>query len=156
MVWQPGQSGNPTGEGRKGKAEKLAELASIYSRSAINTIAGIMENPEAKHADRLTAARMLLDRAVGTPVQAVNVSSDITISLVELLAGLPGAQRLPTIEHEAPPPEVIGCISLVEATEAAAELEAATDARQVEQEEDGELILRPANDDLGSTQPGGE
>lgn len=149
MVWQPGQSGNPTGEGRKGKAEKLAELASIYSRSAINTIAGIMENPEAKHADRLTAARMLLDRAVGTPVQAVNVSSDITISLVELLAGLPGqAARPAVIEHEAPPPPLVAGISLQEATEAAAELAG--------QEEDGELILRPANDDLGSTQPGGE
>jgi hypothetical protein len=179
MVWQPGQSGNPTGEGRKGKAEKLAELASIYSRSAINTIAGIMENPEAKHADRLTAARMLLDRAVGTPVQAVNVSSNLTVSLVELLATLPSqGPKLTTIEHEQEPPPMVAGISLQQAAEAAAELEQGKaaqglcsglereilggDARpagetvdQVEEEE-GELILRPANDDLGGTQPGGE
>lgn len=156
MVWERGQSGNPHGPTRKSKGERLSDLADNYTISALNVIVSVLEDPTVKPGDRLLAARMLLDRAVGTPTQTVDVSSSVTISLVELLAGLPGAQRLPTIEHEAPPPEVIGCISLVEATEAAAELEAATDARQVEQEEDGELILRPANDDLGSTQPGGE
>lgn len=175
MVWQPGQSGNPTGEGRKGKAEKLAELASIYSRSAINTIAGIMENPEAKHADRLTAARMLLDRAVGVPTQAVTVSNNLSITLVELLAGLPGP-RPATIEHEQEPPPLVAGISLQDAAAAASELEegrggacsglereflggdarpAGETADQVEEEE-GELILLPANDDRGATQPGGE
>jgi hypothetical protein len=160
MGWQTGQSGNPSGfngNTRKSKAERLSDLANNYTISALNTLIGIMEDPENKPADRLTAARMVLDRAVGTPVQAVNVSSDITVSLVELLAGLPGqGARLPTIEHEQEPPALVSGVTLQEAAAAAEELgQAAADARQVE-EEDGELILRPANDDLGGTQPGGE
>jgi hypothetical protein len=155
MTWQPGQSGNP--KGGPTKAQRLSELANRYTMDAVHTMVAIMNDMGAKDADRLTAARMLLDRAVGTPVQAVTVNNNLTISLVELLAGLPGqGARLPTIEHEQEPPALVAGISLMEAAAAAEELgQAAADARQVEEEE-GELILRPANDDGTPTQLGGE
>jgi hypothetical protein len=154
---------------------------------AVHTMVAIMNDMEVRPADRLLAARMILDRAVGTPVAAVEVTSTLTVSLVELLAGLPGPKAA-VIEHEAPPPPLVAGISLQEASEAAAELEGQAAAagdddgrpkgraaeafaalgetisklgevgagRFEQQEEDGELILRPANDDLGGTQPGGE
>lgn len=180
MGWQVGQSGNPSGVNgntRKSKAERLSDLANNYTISALNTIVAIMESGEAKHADRLTAARMLLDRAVGTPVQAVTVNSSLTVSLVELLAGLPHqGPKLTTIEHEQEPPPLVSGVTLQEAAAAAEELEegreglcrdlereflggdarpAGETADQVEEEE-GELILLPANDDSTLTQPGGE
>ena len=154
MTWQPGQSGNP--KGGPTKAQRLSELANRYTMDAIHTMVAIMNDMEAKDGDRLTAARMILDRAVGTPVQAVEVNSNLTISLVELLAGLPGqGARLPTIEHEQEPPALVSGISLQEAAAAAEELgqEAAACA---DQEEDVELVLLPANDDRGGTQLGGE
>jgi len=154
MTWQPGQSGNP--KGGPTKAQRLSELANRYTMDAVHTMVAIMNDMGAKDADRLTAARMILDRAVGTPVQAVEVNSNLTISLVELLAGLPGqGARLPTIEHEQEPPALVSGISLQEAAAAAEELgqEAAACA---DQEEDVELVLLPANDDRGGTQLGGE
>jgi len=154
MTWQPGQSGNP--KGGPTKAQRLSELANRYTMDAIHTMVAIMNDMEAKDGDRLTAARMILDRAVGTPVQAVEVNSNLTISLVELLAGLPGqAARPAVIEHEQEPPPLVAGISLQEAAAAAEELGQAA-AACADQEEDGELILRPANDDSTPTQLGGE
>lgn len=160
MAWQPGQSGNPN-RVRKTKGERLSDLASNYTLSAVNTIAGIMENPQCKPADRLTAARLILDRAVGLPTQAVEVSGSIGLSLVELLATLPGQARPATIEHDAPPPRLPASFSLVDAAQAAEELEEgrAGDAGQADELEDADtctLVLQPANGDPGGTQPGGE
>jgi hypothetical protein len=187
MVWQPGQTGNPNGgrmQTKASKGERLSDLANNYTISALNVIVGIMEDHEVRPGDRLLAARMLLDRAVGTPTQTVDVSSHFTVSLVELLANLPRdgqAARPAVIEHEAPPPPMVAGISLQDAAAAASELEhgrgneasqapcrdlereflggdarpAGETAGQVE-EEDGELVLRPANDDGTPTQPGGE
>ena len=156
MVWQPGQSGNPAGPTRKNQGERLSTLAGSYLVSAVNVIAGIMENPECKPADRLTAARMILDRAVGTPVQAVEVSGGVGVTLVELLANLPGQGRPATIEHDAPPPKLVSGISLLDAAQAAEELALQEGAGDDAQAKDGEdedddsvtLTLRPANDDL--------
>lgn len=121
MAWEPGQSGNPN-RVRKTKGERLSDLASTYTLSAVNTVAGIMENPQCKPSDRLTAAKIILERAVGTPVQAVEVSGSIGLSLVELLAGLPGGQRLATIEHDTPPARLPASFSLVDAAQVAEEL----------------------------------
>lgn len=184
MGWQLGQSGNPNGSHgstRKSKGERLSDLANNYTASALNVIVGVMEDPTVRPADRLLAARMVLDRAVGTPVQAVTVSNNLTVSLVELLAGLPGQGKPPTIEHEEQPPPMVAGISLMEAASAASELdgdgagglcagleaeflpssarpavETADQAAGQVEEEDGELVLRPANDDSTPTQPGGE
>lgn len=177
MVWEKGQSGNPHGPSRKSKGERLSDLADNYTISALNVVVSILENPEAKHSDRLLAARMLFDRAVGTPVQAVTVSSHLTVSLVELLAGLPHqGPKLTTIEHEQEPPPLVSGVTLQDAAAAAAELEEGRDGlcRDLEreflggdarpagetvdqvEEEEGELILLPANDDSTLTQPGGE
>ena len=155
MVWQVGQSGNP--KGRPSKTQALSDLANRYTMDAVHTMVAIMNDTEAKHADRLTAARMILDRAVGTPVQAVEVSGGVGVTLVELLANLPGQGRPATIEHDAPPPKLVSGVSLLDAAQAAEELAleegAAKDDSQAKDGEDEDddsvtLTLRPANDDL--------
>ena len=157
MVWQPGQSGNPNGHVRKTKGYNLRAIADNYTISALNTIVSLMENPEVKPADRLIAARMVLDRAHGTPVQSVELNTSVNISLVELLAGLPGQGR-PVIEHDGETPKIVGGVSLLEAAQAAEELaigqgaDAGDDSQAEDEDGQGDthtLVLRPANDDPG-------
>lgn len=157
MVWQPGQTGNPKGHYSKGKGYSLKAMADNYTASALNVIVSLMEDPAVKPSDRLTAARMVLDRAHGLPTQTVDMNTTLSVSLVELLATLPGQARPATIEHEAPPPRLPASFSLVDAAAVAEELEEgrAGDADQADELEDTcTLVLRPAND--GGTQPGGE
>jgi hypothetical protein len=154
MVWQPGQTGNPKGHYSKGKGYSLKAMADNYTASALNVIVSLMEDPAVKPSDRLTAARMVLDRAHGLPTQTVDMNTTLSVSLVELLAGLPGQPRAATIEHDAPPPRLPASFSLLDAAQAAEEL-----AGQAADEEDADtctLVLCPANDDPGDTQPGGE
>ena len=149
MVWQPGQSGNPKGKYPEGF--NIRELASKFSISALNTVVSIMEDTEVKASDRLTAARMVLDRAHGLPTASVEVNGGIGVTLVELLANLPGQGRPATIEHDAPPPRIVSGVSLLDAAQAAEELaleEGAADSGQEEEDADSvTLTLRPANDD---------
>lgn len=147
MVWQPGQSGNPNGHVRKTKGYNLREMADKYTVSALNVIVSLMENPKVKPADRLIAARMVLDRAHGTPVQSIEMNSTVSVSLVELLAGLPGQGR-PVIEHDGDPPRIVGGVSLVEAAQAAEELAIGQGAEEGDTQT---LVLRPANDDPGES-----
>lgn len=161
MVWQPGQTGNPKGHYSKGKGYSLKAMADNYTVSALNVIVSLMEDPTVKPGDRLTAARMVLDRAHGLPTQTVDMSTTLSVSLVELLATLPGQPRPATIEHDAPPPKLPPSFSLVDAATAAEELALQDGAGQGadDGQADGDgctLVLRPANDDPGDTQLGGE
>jgi hypothetical protein len=48
----------------------IRSLARGHTESAINVLAGIMNQDEAPHAARVSAATALLDRGWGKPVQA--------------------------------------------------------------------------------------
>jgi hypothetical protein len=52
----------------------IRSLARSYTGSAIKTLAGIMQQPEAPHAARVSAAVALLDRGWGKPAQTMEMT----------------------------------------------------------------------------------
>lgn len=66
-----GNSGNPTGRPKKKRDKTLQELCKTHSVEAINTLVTIMKSDEVKEADRIKAAKEVLDRAYGRPRQTV-------------------------------------------------------------------------------------
>lgn len=50
---------------------QIKSLARAHTETAINTLAGIMNQSEAPHAARVSAATALLDRGWGKPAQAI-------------------------------------------------------------------------------------
>jgi hypothetical protein len=69
--WQPGQSGNPNG--RSKVAAEVRALARQHCPEAIDTLVRLMRESDDERV-RLSAAESLLDRGVGKPAQAVEVS----------------------------------------------------------------------------------
>jgi hypothetical protein len=51
--------------------EQIRSLARGHTATAINVLAGIMNQPDAAPAARVSAAQALLDRGWGKPVQAL-------------------------------------------------------------------------------------
>lgn len=68
----PGVSGNPGG--RPGVSREVREAAQAYSLQAIETLAAIMLNYASRDLDRIAAADKILDRAIGKPAQAVELT----------------------------------------------------------------------------------
>lgn len=58
----------------------IKSLARSYTDSAIKVLAGIMQQPEAPQAARVTAAVALLDRGWGKPQQTVDMNIRKTIA----------------------------------------------------------------------------
>lgn len=86
MAFAPGQSGNPGG--RSKESARIKALASSKAESAINKLAGIMEN-SADEKNVIAAANALLDRGIGKPAQ-VHIGGDeddapIRISRIDLV-----------------------------------------------------------------------
>lgn len=50
----------------------IRSLARSHTETALKTLAGIMEQPDAPSAARVAAANSLLDRGWGKPVQAIS------------------------------------------------------------------------------------
>lgn len=76
--WLPGQSGNPSG--RPQAAYRISDLAKQHTEEALATLVEICRNKEAPPGARVNAATVLLDRAWGKPVQAieaVTVNADV-------------------------------------------------------------------------------
>lgn len=69
MKFKLGQSGNPSGRPKSDFA--IAELAKAKTEAAIACLVGVMENPEAPAAARVSAAQAILDRGWGRSTQAV-------------------------------------------------------------------------------------
>lgn len=68
--FQKGKSGNPSGRGRKHIAD-LSREARQYANLALNTLVKICR--EGMERNKLAAARELLDRGYGRPVQAIDM-----------------------------------------------------------------------------------
>ena len=94
----PGQSGNPGGR-HKGVAEVMA-LARTYTKAAIETLAGIMQDEAAPKHARVAAASAILDRGYGRPPQAIEHSGDGVVLQV-----VTGILRAPDEPLEASEPE---------------------------------------------------
>lgn len=88
-----GPSPNPAG--RPAVLADLREAARGFSQEALETLAGVMRDPEAPPAARVTAARELLDRGFGRPVQSVDVNSKVDMgqAAAQVLMSLTAAAR---------------------------------------------------------------
>lgn len=71
--FQPGQSGNPNG--RSKIAAEVRALAQQHCPEAIATLAELMRTSPDERV-RLSAAEAILDRGVGRPIQAVEVTHE--------------------------------------------------------------------------------
>lgn len=69
----PGQSGNPGG--RPAVLAEVRALAAEHAPKAISTLAAIANNKDEDARARVAAASAILDRAVGKPVQATELSA---------------------------------------------------------------------------------
>lgn len=67
---------------------EIRSLARGHTESALNVLAGIMNEPTAPHAARVSAANSLLDRGWGKPSQPISGDEDgppIKITQIELI-----------------------------------------------------------------------
>jgi len=81
---------SPNPGGRPAVIRDLREAARGYSTEALETLAKVMRDEEAGPAARVAAAKELLDRGFGKPVQAVDVGvkMDVGQTAAEVLMRL--------------------------------------------------------------------
>ena len=72
-----GKGGATPGAGRKSKDEekKIRDLTSPYAPGAIECVVKIMKDLDAKSADRIAAAKLILAYAYGNPTSSVDHST---------------------------------------------------------------------------------
>ena len=54
----------------------LSQICKEHSKEAVNVLVEVMENPESRDSDRITASIAILDRAYGKPISAVEMVDD--------------------------------------------------------------------------------
>jgi len=88
-LWKKGGP-SPNPGGRPAVIRDLREAARGYSTEALETLAKVMRDEEAGPAARVAAAKELLDRGFGKPVQAVDVGvkMDVGQTAAEVLMRL--------------------------------------------------------------------
>ena len=62
----------------------IKSIARVHTKTAINTLAGIMRQPNAPAAARVAASQVLLDRGWGKPAQSVAIGQDADLGPVEI------------------------------------------------------------------------
>ena len=72
--WQKGSSGNPGG--RPAIATEVREALRAEATTAVSALVAILKDPKAPPAARVSAARCILDHAIGRPLQAVAIATD--------------------------------------------------------------------------------
>jgi hypothetical protein len=97
-TWQKGMS-SPNPGGRPKALHDVQELARQHTEAAINALAKIMNDDEARHSARISAAEALLSRGWGRPIQPTvqarrRSNSGLMNSTVRLAK--PSTRRLPT------------------------------------------------------------
>ncbi|MCK9313517.1 MAG: DUF5681 domain-containing protein [Methanocorpusculum sp.] len=80
-----GVSGNPNG--RPKTPEEFKELATDHCIDALLTVISIYQDPKTKTADRLRAAEIVMDRALGRPSQTnlLELDADVTTKAIEVV-----------------------------------------------------------------------
>lgn len=86
-------------EGHDKRAEEVKLLARDHAELAIETLAEVARNPDAKDAARVLASKVLLDRGFGAPERRVEQKVDVTV-YDQRQAHLSALQRL--AERNAP------------------------------------------------------
>jgi hypothetical protein len=71
-VGQKGYTGNPGG--RPAMDPELKKAVQGYARDAIEYLAGVLSDPNAKPDHRIKAAEVLIDRGFGKAVQAIDAT----------------------------------------------------------------------------------
>lgn len=71
----------------------IRSLARKHTAQAIKTLAGIMSQPKAPAAARVSAASAILDRGWGKPPQALDLTHDVSDTLAELMREIDGKSR---------------------------------------------------------------
>ena len=90
-----GHGGPRPGAGRKpGKVSKakldIAERAKTHGEAALLTLVEVMQDTDAPHNARVSAANALLDRGYGRPLQGVDhTSSDGTMRMPSVIQFMP-------------------------------------------------------------------
>lgn len=85
---KPFEKGNPGGPGRPKMPEDVKQAFRALTQSAVKTLADIMQNGE-QESNRIRAAETILNRAWGTPTQAVEITGTegspltVTVKYVE-------------------------------------------------------------------------
>ena len=76
---------------------EIRSLARSHTDAAIRVLAGIMNEPDAPHAARVSAASAILDRGWGKPAQAIvggdEDDSPVGISIIERIIVRPENQN---------------------------------------------------------------
>lgn len=67
--FKPGQSGNPGGRPRQSKDGRKMLREALPG--AVQVVIDVLNDPEAKPAERLTAAKIILDRVLGKATQPI-------------------------------------------------------------------------------------
>ncbi len=70
----------------------IRSLARAHTETALNVLAGIMREPKAPHAARVSAAEALLSRGWGKPAQRIGGDADgEPITIRQIITGVPRA-----------------------------------------------------------------
>lgn len=82
MAFKKGESGNPAG--RPKTTEAFRKLLKESTEEALQTVKEIMNNRFAEHKDRLTAAKIILDKGLGTNYKLFDDDADFEDSVIKV------------------------------------------------------------------------
>jgi len=86
--WLPGQSGNPSGRAKRNV--DIGELLRPHIPHTVEVLLAALEDP----ADRIPAARIILDRVYGKPLQQIEQTTTSQLTVLHLLAARAISEKL--------------------------------------------------------------